>query len=84
MRRLRLGTVQANGTIAPASELAAAILEALADGDEDRQRNLLAAAALLDEGDVRAGTRARLGCDLPAIGRGVLRDAEGAPKYRER
>ena len=49
MKRLRLGTVQPDGTIEPANELAAAILEAIAAGDEGRQRTLLAAAAAMEE-----------------------------------
>lgn len=48
MRSFRLGTLRPNGTVEPASPLAAEILAAIESGDEDRQRALLMLAARLD------------------------------------
>ena len=49
MRRFRLGTLRPDGTVEPASPLAAEILAAVVAGDDDRQRGLLTLAARLDE-----------------------------------
>lgn len=51
MRTLRLGTLLPDGRLEPASELAAAILVALATGDENQQRALLMLAAAMGDAE---------------------------------
>ena len=50
MKSFRLGTIRWDGTVEPASPLAAEILAAVAAGDDSRQRQLLILVAHLDDG----------------------------------
>jgi hypothetical protein len=56
MKSLRLGTLRMDGTVEPASPLAAEILAAMAAGNDQRQRDLLTMAARLDDDDIAQTT----------------------------
>ena len=57
MRSFRLGNLRPDGTVEPASPLAAEILAAVVAGDDDRQRELLTLAARLDDDDAHTTTK---------------------------
>ena len=61
MKSFRLGTLRPDGTVEPASMLAAEILAAMAAGDDSRQRALLVLAASLDRGTITGDRVGRYG-----------------------